>query len=85
MLTLDMDEFVRNNPKANVTQLEEALEKKITDYNKATVAEIGEMAMDRNTKRQIEARKKSLPVGTERKGFIYQGGDPRDPKNWKKK
>lgn len=85
MLTLDMDEFVRNHPNATVTQLTEELEKKITDYNKSTVAEIGEMAMARKGKGQIEVKKKSLPVGTERKGFIYQGGDPGDPKNWKKK
>ena len=29
--------------------------------------------------------KKSLPVGTEDEGYIYQGGDPGDLKNWKKK
>lgn len=56
MLTLDMDEFVRNNPKANVTQLAEELEKKVTSYNKSTVAQIGDMAMSRKGKQQVEQK-----------------------------
>lgn len=73
MLTLDMDEFVRNNPKANVTQLAEELEKKVTSYNKSTVAQIGEMAMSRKGKPQVEQKAQKFGTFNGKKVVLKDG------------
>lgn len=85
----DLANFVQDNPNATYNDLRKALTDRISLYNKSNVAQIAEMVMNSGKSRfgkQIEnAVKSPLKPGTVRNGWIFQGGDPADKKNWKRK
>ena len=85
----DLANFVQDNPHATYDDLRKALTDRISLYNKSNVAQIAEMVMNSGKSRfgkQIDNTvKSSLKPGAVINGWIFQGGDPADKKNWKRK
>jgi len=87
-LRMDLENFVQDHPKATQVELTQYLNNRLEFYQKNTLAKIAAGVLQERTVQRGAGKAGSfslLKAGDERNGWIFQGGDPADKKNWKRK